>query len=125
MIKLLRTLAIVAVAASAGAPAQASDALGVWLREDGKSKVKFSACGVALCGIVVWNRDKDAPAHIGQKVFYDMAPAGENLWKGSAFNPEDGNTYSGKLKLSGGTLTTSGCVLGGLICKSFDWTRAD
>ena len=52
-----------------------------------------------------------------------MKPNGENAWAGSAFNPEDGRRYTAKLTLSGDHLVTAGCVLGGLICKSFDWTR--
>ena len=114
-----------AVIAVSGAGAWAGDATGVWLRTDGKSKVKFSHCGAALCGVVVWLRDKDLPAHIGQRVFYDMKPSGEDQWRGSAFNPDDGHTYSGKMTLSGGSLTTAGCVMGGWICKSYDWTRAN
>ncbi len=117
-------LATVMIAVS-GAAAWAGDATGVWLRTDGKTKVKFSHCGGALCGAVVWLRDKDSPAHIGQRVFYDMKPAGENEWRGSAFNPDDGKTYSGKMSLSGGALTTAGCVLGGWICKSYSWSRAN
>ncbi len=114
-----------AVIAVSGAGAWAGDATGVWLRTDGKSKVKFSHCGAALCGVVVWLRDKDLPAHIGQRVFYDMKPSGADQWRGSAFNPDDGHTYSGKMTLSGGSLTTAGCVMGGWICKSYDWTRAN
>ena len=41
----------------------------------------------------------------------------------TAFNPEDGKRYTAKLTLSGDHLVTAGCVLGGLICQSFDWTR--
>ena len=87
--------------------------------------MKFASCGGALCGTVVWLRDKDSPAHIGQRVFFDMKPSGDDQWRGSAFNPEDGKTYSGKMSLSGGTLTTAGCALAGLICKSYDWSRAN
>ncbi|WP_442753918.1 DUF2147 domain-containing protein [Methylocystis sp. JAN1] len=52
-----------------------------------------------------------------------MVPAGENRWSGHAFNPEDGRIYSGAMTLSGNCLTTSGCVLGGLICKTVSWSR--
>ena len=52
-----------------------------------------------------------------------MKPNGEDSWAGTAFNPEDGKRYTAKLTLSGDHLVTAGCVLGGLICKSFDWTR--
>ena len=77
-----------------------------------------SAARSAGCG------SKDDPGKVGQQVFFDMKPSGENAWKGSAFNPEDGKTYSGKMTLSGDHLVTAGCVLGGLICKSMNWTRA-
>ncbi len=47
------------------------------------------------------------------------------MWKGAAFNPEDGKTYTGELRVSGDRLKTSGCVLGGLICKTINWTRVE
>ncbi len=125
MLKYRTLIAATALAALSGGMALASDVSGVWMRADGKTKVKFAPCAAALCGFVVWNSEKDAPAHIGERVFYDMAPAGENHWQGSAYNPEDGKTYSGKLTLAGDSLATAGCVLGGLICKSFSWTRSN
>ena len=33
-------------------------------------------------------------------------------------------TYTGKMTLASDHLTTAGCVFGGLICKTFEWTRA-
>jgi uncharacterized protein (DUF2147 family) len=54
-----------------------------------------------------------------------MTPSGANAWSGRAFNPEDGRTYSGKMTLSGGSMTTSGCVLGGLICRSVNWRKVN
>ena len=54
-----------------------------------------------------------------------MKPTGENVWAGTAFNPEDGKEYSGKMTLSGNNLVTAGCVFGGLICKSVSWTRVN
>ena len=104
--------------------ALAADPSGIWLRDTGKSKVKISKCGAAYCGTIVWLKEAGGPAKIGQKVFFDMMPDGENSWAGSAFNPEDGETYSGSLELTGAGLTTAGCVLGGLICKSATWTKS-
>ncbi len=103
--------------------AVAGDASGVWLRENGASKVRFAACGQALCGSVIWLRDADSPAHVGQQVFFGMTRTSDNEWEGQAFNPEDGKTYSGKMLLSGSSLTTSGCALAGLICKHVRWKR--
>jgi uncharacterized protein (DUF2147 family) len=123
-----RTLLAAASAASllllAGTAAQA-DVIGTWLRDTGASQVKFAPCGGAICGHIAWLKPGvETPAKIGQRVFYEMKPAGANAWQGKAFNPEDGQTYTGKMSLSGSTLTTQGCVMGGMICKSTTWTRA-
>ena len=106
-------------------PAFAADPSGTWLRDSGASKVRISKCGNGYCGSIVWLKDANGPAKIGQRVFYDMMPSGEGKWEGKAFNPEDGKTYSGKMTLSGASLTTAGCALGGLICKSVNWSKAD
>jgi uncharacterized protein (DUF2147 family) len=104
--------------------ALAGDVVGVWLHEDGGSKVRFAPCGAALCGFISWLKKPDESAKVGQRVFYDMVPSGDNAWVGKAFEPSSGKEYSGKMSLSGDRLTTAGCVLGGLICKSISWTRA-
>ena len=117
-------VAAAALLASSGRPALAGDARGEWLRDNGEAKVRFAPCGgEALCGAIIWLRDHNGPAKVGQQVFFDMKPHGDNVWTGSAFNPDDGKTYSGKMTLAGDRLTTAGCVFGGLICKSVSWTR--
>ena len=122
---MLRVLMAGAAMAASAAAAHAGDAKGEWLRDNGAAKVRIAPCGgEALCGAISWLKNPATdPAKIGQQVFFDMKPHGENVWTGSAFNPDDGRTYSGKMTLSGDRLTTAGCVLGGLICKSVSWTR--
>jgi uncharacterized protein (DUF2147 family) len=121
---LTRLAAAVAMIGSTSGVALAADASGVWLRDNGASRVKIAPCGAALCGKVVWLKDEGGPAKIGQRVFFDMKPHGEGHWSGKAFNPQDGKTYSGTLSLSGDTLTTSGCVLG-VLCRSVNWSRVE
>ena len=121
----LRASAVAIALAALAAPATAGDPTGTWLRDTGASKVRFAKCGDALCGTVSWLKDAAGPSKVGQRVFYDMKPDGEDKWAGKAFNPEDGKTYSGKMTLSGDTLTTAGCALGGLVCRSVRWSRAD
>jgi uncharacterized protein (DUF2147 family) len=105
--------------------AAAEDVTGEWAREDGKTKVRISSCsGETVCGEVSWIQDPGGPHQLRQQVFFDMKPNGDNTWSGTAFDPEDGQRYSGKMTLSGDHLVTAGCVAGGLICKSFSWTRA-
>jgi uncharacterized protein (DUF2147 family) len=118
------TLVALAILAASAPPAIASDVTGIWTRDDGSARLRFSACGGgALCGFLAWKKESGGAAKIGQKLFSDMRPSGEGSWAGTAFNPEDGKRYKAKLTLSGDHLVTAGCVLGGLICQSFDWTR--
>ena len=107
-------VALIAAALAAGSSAAlAGDVNGEWMRTDGKAKVRFASCGEGVCGAISWLKDpKNDPAKIGQQVFFDMKPRGDNVWAGSAFNPEDGKTYSGKMTLAGDHLTTAGCVFG-------------
>jgi uncharacterized protein (DUF2147 family) len=117
-------LVALGICAASAPPAIASDVTGIWTRDDGSARLRFSACGGgAMCGFLAWKKESGGPAKIGQKLFSDMRPSGEGSWAGTAFNPEDGKRYTAKLMLSGDHLVTAGCVLGGLICKSFDWTR--
>jgi uncharacterized protein (DUF2147 family) len=121
----LRCFAITLSLSFLAAPAFAADPMGTWLRDTGASRIRFAKCGSSLCGTVVWLKDKNSASRIGQRVFFDMAPDGDNRWIGKAFNPEDGKTYSGKVFLDGDQLITSGCVIGALICKSVNWRRSD
>jgi uncharacterized protein (DUF2147 family) len=117
-------LSALAILAASAPPAIASDVTGTWTRDDGSAQLRFSPCGGdAVCGFLAWKKDPGGPARIGQRLFSDMKPNGEASWAGTAFNPEDGKRYSAKLTLSGDHLVTAGCVLGGLICKSFGWTK--
>ena len=120
----MRAVAIgLVMLAGAVGPALAQDATGTWQRDTGASRIRIAPCGGALCGTVVWLKDPNSPAKVGQTVLKDMKPSGTNEWRGSAFNPEDGKTYSGTMALNGNRLTTAGCALAGLICKTVNWRR--
>ena len=118
------------------ATALADDPTGTWLRADGLARVRVAPCGSALCGTVTWTAEPRTDEHnpdpslrsrriVGVRVFFDMRPNGENRWSGRAYNPEDGRSYSGQMTLSGRRLTTQGCVLGGLLCRSLTWNRVN
>ena len=121
----LRPYAVAATLAMLATPTPAQEVTGTWLRDSGASKVRLAKCGDAVCGTISWLKDSSGPAKLGQRIFYDMKPSGAGKWSGSAFNPEDGKTYSGTMTLSGDTLTTAGCVMGGLICRSVKWSRSN
>jgi uncharacterized protein (DUF2147 family) len=57
------------------------------------------------------------------KTIGSLKPAGDNKYAGNITDPANDKTYSGKATLSGSALKMSGCVLGGLICKSQTWHK--
>ncbi len=113
----------------------AADPSGTWLSESGKTKVHIAPCGVAFCGTIVWvagpqqndvnnpNAAKHVRPLVGSTMIYEMKPDGDS-YKGALYDYTSGKTYTGKLKANGDTLELSGCVLGGLICRSENWSRA-
>lgn len=114
----------------------AADAKGDWVRPNGVSKIRISACGKALCGKLIWlksprndtqNPDvsKRTRPLVGVQIVQSMKPTGQdNQWKGKVYNAEDGKTYTGFIELtSSNRLKLEGCVMGGLICKGETWTR--
>lgn len=115
-------------------PATAEPA-GTWLRETGSSRIRVASCGGALCGTITWLKEprndvnnpdaaKKKKPLLGTTIFFGMKPSKSNQWKGNAYNPEDGKTYTGYMTLQGeNSLKTQGCALGGLVCRSVTWTR--
>ena len=86
--------------------------------------VKFDPCGDALCGNVVWVKPgSDVKAKVGQRLFYDMRRDGANSWSGKAVSPSNGSVYQAKMSIEGSNLSMTGCVVGGLICRSAKWRR--
>lgn len=60
--------------------------------------------------------------HAG-KTIGSFKSTGEGKYAGTITDPENDKTYNGKASISGKSLKMSGCVLGGLICKSQTWTK--
>jgi uncharacterized protein (DUF2147 family) len=113
-----------AVAFSASALAVAPVALaasanGSWLRSNGAHIQAFD-CGGGL-GLKVTKSPE--PAKVGKTIMCGAKKTGDNKWKGTVLNLDDGQQYSGYVELNGNSLTLSGCVLGGIICKDDTWSR--
>jgi uncharacterized protein (DUF2147 family) len=118
----LRHMALAVIIGLSATPALAGDIIGNWQRSDGAARIRMSPCGDGVCGSITWLKNSESNAKIGQRVFSNLKESGGS-WSGSAFNPEDGKSYSGKATVSGNSMTTKGCALGGLICKSVSWNR--
>ena len=106
---------------------------GTWRTEKGWL-VKLFRCGGAYCGKVVGGTtmvDKNNPDPklrqrkvVGIRLLWGLKESG-GVWKGKLYNPKDGKTYTGSIKpVSANALKLSGCILGGLLCRSQTWKRA-
>lgn len=103
----------------------ASDLFGQWRRGDGNVQIRIAACGAALCATNTWVRDETGREKVGEKLIFKNLSQNSDGWVGSAYDPQRNLTVSTRLKLVGNRLVSSGCVLGGVICRSVDWTRVD
>ena len=127
-----------------GQAAAASGPEGLWRLSSGKVTIRVNQCGARnLCATIVGlatplnktglpKTDKNNPNPalrnrpvIGITVVNGMKPTGVNTWRGSIYNADDGRTYSGSASLSGGSLTISACILGGLACKKKHFVRVN
>lgn len=117
-----KSMFVVAASAAAlglSAPAFAGSANGTWLRGNGAHVLAFDCGG----GLDLKVTKSPEPGKVGKTIMCGAKKTGENKWKGSLLNLDDGQKYSGYVTLSGNSLTLSGCVLGGIICKNDTWSR--
>ena len=110
--------------------------IGEWITEGGEGRVRISACGQALCGVVAGGNPDDTDRHNpdpakrnrpldGMTVLIDMKPAKTNRWEGQIYNVKDGRTYTSNMSLkSADVLRVEGCMFGGWFCGGQNWTRA-
>ena len=125
------------LAALGPAAAQKYNPAGTWLSQTGETRVRLAPCGGnQMCGTIVWVKTpgKDVhnpdPSKRGRDLvgipMVTMSPSGADQWKGTLYRYTDGQTFSGSMKMTGqNTMELSGCVAGGLICRSQTWTRAN
>ena len=139
----LAVAALLVMASTEGA--LAADPTGTWLTQAGTSRIRIADCGGALCGTIIWLKEPNDPDTgkpktdknnsdagkrtrplMGVQIVLGMKPSGADKWNGQVYNAEDGKTYSGNLTFTGGdSLQLQGCALGGLVCKSQTWTKAN
>lgn len=121
-------MAAVAAIAIAGT-AWADPAEGTWQTEvdDGAyAQVVIAPCGAAFCGTI--NRTFNASGeyqspNLGRQIVIDMVPAGDGSYAGQVWRPSNNKIYIGKMDVTGNQLRLRGCVAGGLICASQNWSR--
>ena len=123
--------------------ARAETPEGRWLTQDKDGVVEVYRCGDAFCGRLVWFRKQslqDNPQALdiqnptpglrnrslcGLVILSGFRPEGQAEWTGgSAYDPESGHTYSGKMTLKpDGHLSLRGYIGISLFGRSEEWTR--
>ena len=117
-----------------GVPGGRPDAvIGRWANPRGTLAVETAPCADgALCGRIVWAspqaraeaRGAGLPDLVGTQLLRGYRRNKTGAWEGTVFVPDMGRTFPSRLRqTSPATLTISGCVVGGLLCKSQVWHR--
>jgi uncharacterized protein (DUF2147 family) len=145
MSRILVSVASAILCLAAMTPAFAGDPYGNWLTDNGRATVKIVNCGGALCGHIIALKEPNDPDTgkpktdsknvdeakrsrplIGVQIVINMKPDTTDKWKGRVYNAEDGKTYSGSVTLvNTTTLNLEGCLVGGYLCETRTWTRAN
>jgi uncharacterized protein (DUF2147 family) len=130
------TLSVLCLFLSLGAAqAQPSDPSGIYLSETGETRVRIAKCGEVHCGTIlsvqgeakdVNNPDAGLKSRnlVGIHMISDIRPAPDGF-TGKLYNYKGGRTYTGKMTFAGKAMQLSGCVLGGLICRSQTWAKVN
>jgi uncharacterized protein (DUF2147 family) len=114
-------------------PAMATDpVLGSWINPRGSVTVTTGACRDRLCGWVSHANaealtdanDAGIPHLVGTTLLQDYRPKGAGHWAGRVYVPDMGRTFYSTIDQQGpDQLKISGCILGGLFCRSQLWHR--
>lgn len=128
------------------AEASRVDIAGRWATQGFGSIVEFRPCAGApdrMCGAILWlwepndaagrrRRDGRNPDRalrsrplVGVEIVRGLRETAPGVWSdGAVYNPDDGRTYTGTVKVRGGKLELRGCALN-VICQTQTWRRPD
>ena len=129
----MASTAVFASVALVASPTPATSLEGHWLHPEKSVIIRLSPCGSNLCGTVTWaNASAQKAAHrgidklVGAELLTGFKPNRNGQWKGNIFIPDLNMHVGGKIQtLDARRLNVSGCILGGMICRSQTWTRSD
>lgn len=103
--------------------AEAESPMGEWARGDGAAKVRIAPCGENICATNTWIKPGTKSEKTGDVLVMTISKDGQGTYKGSAFDPQRNMNFKLKLTVEGKSMTTRGCVLGGIVCKSVSWSK--
>ncbi len=117
-------LIVVTLLGASSALAQDSSAvMGAWQRGDGIARVKVAPCGKVICMTNTYIRPDVTDEKVGERLEFNLNGTDGAALTGTAFDPKSGKSFATVVTVAGERMTTKGCILGGVICKSTEWTK--
>ena len=118
--------------AFAAASSSSGSIEGQWFNPQRTVLIRLAPCGEAMCGTVTWAAEraqkaarKGADTLVGARLLNDFRQSGNGQWKGTVFVPDMDLRVGGKIRVvDDNRLRVSGCILGGMMCRSQVWTRS-
>jgi uncharacterized protein (DUF2147 family) len=112
-------LLVAGSASAGGGPTITGD----WSRNDGASRINIAPCGAHLCAVNTWIRDPAEGELVGDRLVLALQPRDAGALAGEAFDERRRLRYSLLISVNGNAMTTEGCLLSGVMCKSLRWIR--
>jgi uncharacterized protein (DUF2147 family) len=94
---------------------------GVWMRGDGNARVRIAPCGSKICATNLWIKDTRKGEEVGDRLVMSLDRKSDTELAGTAYDPKRDKTYAITVIVGPNSLTTRGCVLGGLLCEDVNW----
>ena len=146
MTGIIRWIAVVLAFSPGSASAQSAGIVGRWATQGFGSIVEMQPCRdqrQSVCGRIRWlwemndaqgqeridikNPDRSFRGRpiIGIEIMRGFRETAPGIWTGgSIYNPDDGRTYTGTIRLRQGMLVLKGCAFG-IVCQTQNWRRPE
>ncbi len=96
---------------------------GDWGRLDGSLHINIAPCGDQLCAVSTWTRDSQTGDRVGDRLILSLRERAGAMLAGRAFDERRQLTYSLQISVDGNAMTTRGCLMAGMACRTMNWTR--
>lgn len=125
MIRYLSAFCVLWLASCTALAAQERNPNGVWLRDDGNARVRIARCGSNICATNLWIKDSSKGEEVGDRLVMSLDRKSDTTLAGSAYDPKRDRTYAITVIVNRASLTTRGCILGGVLCRDVGWTPVE
>lgn len=99
------------------------DLTGTWGRLDGSATAIIYRCGTNYCARNTWVKNRQVIENTNDYIIINITNERERFLSGEAYSPQHRVKLSVEAHILENGLRTRGCVLGGLICKTWAWQR--